>query len=175
MPSEDSDQPGHPPSLIRVFAVRMKKVWVLSYPLSAQQRLWSDEADGQADLSLRWAHMPLCRFCHEAAHLCYALMTLNTRHGMDTKSSAPAFNLFHLHINFHTIWYALAKFWSPVPSLGQGQTRTNTPEYITCAPHIVFYASICCVIVATEIFSNYMKTYANSFVHNLPRSSAGYV
>ena len=38
-PSEDSDQPGHPPSLIRVFAVRMKKVWVLSYPLSAQWRL----------------------------------------------------------------------------------------------------------------------------------------
>ena len=35
-PSEDSDQPGLPPSLIRVFAVRMKKAWVLSYPLSAQ-------------------------------------------------------------------------------------------------------------------------------------------
>ena len=52
-PSEDSDQPGHPPSLIRVFAVRMKKAWVLSYPLSAQRRLWSDWADAQADLSLR--------------------------------------------------------------------------------------------------------------------------
>ena len=39
-PSEDSDQPGHPPSLIRVFAVCMKKAWVLSYPLSAQRRLW---------------------------------------------------------------------------------------------------------------------------------------
>ena len=38
-PSEDSDQPGHPPSLIRVFAARMKKAWVLSYPLSAQRRL----------------------------------------------------------------------------------------------------------------------------------------
>ena len=24
-PSEDSDQPGHPPNLIRVFAVRLKK------------------------------------------------------------------------------------------------------------------------------------------------------
>ena len=36
-PSEDSDQPGHPPSLIRVFAVRMKKDWDLSYPLSAQR------------------------------------------------------------------------------------------------------------------------------------------
>ena len=35
-PSEDSDQPGHPPRLIRVFAVRMKKAW--------------------ADLSLGWAH-----------------------------------------------------------------------------------------------------------------------
>ena len=35
-PSEDSDQPGHPPSLIRVFAVRMKKPWVPRYPVSAQ-------------------------------------------------------------------------------------------------------------------------------------------
>ena len=30
--------------------------WVCVYPLSAQQRLWSDWADVQADLSLRWAH-----------------------------------------------------------------------------------------------------------------------
>ena len=54
--SEDSDQPGHPPSLIRVFAVPMKKAWIFSYPLSAQGRLWSDWANAQADLSLRWAH-----------------------------------------------------------------------------------------------------------------------
>ena len=39
-----------------VFAVRMKKPWALSYPLSAQRRLWSDWANAQADLSLRWAH-----------------------------------------------------------------------------------------------------------------------
>ena len=55
-PSEDSDQPGHLPTLIRVFAVRMKKAWVLSYPLSAQRRLRSDWADAQADLSLCWVH-----------------------------------------------------------------------------------------------------------------------
>ena len=54
--NKDSDQPGHPPSLIRVFSVCIKKHWVLSYPLSAQQRLWSDWADAQADLSLRWVH-----------------------------------------------------------------------------------------------------------------------
>ena len=27
-PSENSDQPGHPPSLIRVFAVNIKEAWV---------------------------------------------------------------------------------------------------------------------------------------------------
>ena len=53
-PSEDSVSLGIRP--VRVFAVRMKKAWVLSYPLSAQRRLWSDWADDQADLSLRWAH-----------------------------------------------------------------------------------------------------------------------
>ena len=58
-PSEDSDRPEHLPSLIRVFAVRMKKAWVLSYPLSVQQRLRSDRADAQADLSLRLVH---CHF-----------------------------------------------------------------------------------------------------------------
>ena len=61
-PSKDSDQPGHPPSLIRVFAVCMKKAWVLSYPLSAQRRRWSDWADAQADLRLRWAHSHIVGF-----------------------------------------------------------------------------------------------------------------
>ena len=61
-PSEDSDQPGHPTSLIRVFAVRMKKAWVLSYPLSAQRRLWSDWADAQADPSFCWAHSHIVCF-----------------------------------------------------------------------------------------------------------------
>ena len=55
-PSEDSDQPGHLPSLIRVFAVHMKKPWVLNYQSSAQRRLWSDWADAQADLSRHLAH-----------------------------------------------------------------------------------------------------------------------
>ena len=68
-PSEDSDQPVHPSSLIRVFAIRMKKVWVLSYPLKAQRRLWSDWAVAQVYLSLRWARKPFCRFCHALAQI----------------------------------------------------------------------------------------------------------
>ena len=66
VPSEGSDQPGHPPSLIRVFAVRMKKPWVLSYPLSAQRRLirqggcpgWSESSLGAYSF---------CWFCHVVA------------------------------------------------------------------------------------------------------------
>ena len=55
--SDDSDQPAHMRRLIRVFAVRLTRLWVLGYPLDALRRLWSDCADAQADLSLRWAHI----------------------------------------------------------------------------------------------------------------------
>ena len=46
--------------------------WVAKDPSffsCGQRRLWSDWADNQADLSLRWANMPLCLFCHEVAQL----------------------------------------------------------------------------------------------------------
>ena len=62
---------------LRCLHEEMKKAWFLSYPLSTQRtlirlwahsELWFDWADAQADLGLRWTHMPLCWFCHEAAH-----------------------------------------------------------------------------------------------------------
>ena len=55
MPSEDSDQPGHPPSLYRVFAVRSMGSLGPKLSSCGQRRLGSDWADAQADLSLRWA------------------------------------------------------------------------------------------------------------------------
>ena len=75
VPSKDSEQPGHSPSLIRVFTVHMKKAWVLSYSLSAQLRLWSDWADAQADLSLCWAHMSFCWFCYAVAQMVGHMVT----------------------------------------------------------------------------------------------------
>ena len=60
-PSEDSDQPGHSPSLIGVFVVRMKKLWVLSYPLSASEdsdqaeQVWILSCCGSCFLYLTWA------------------------------------------------------------------------------------------------------------------------
>ena len=80
-PSEDSDQPEHPPSLIRVVAVRMKIHWVLNYPLRAQQRLWSEWVDAQADLNLRWAHRSFCWFCHEVAQM----LSFNKKYGKPIK------------------------------------------------------------------------------------------
>ena len=89
-PSEDSGQLGHSPSLIRVFVVRMKKAWILSYPLSAQRRLWSDSANAQADLSLCWAHMPFCWFCpgwsesslgaHSFCRFCHVVAQIHEKH-----------------------------------------------------------------------------------------------
>ena len=59
-PSDDSDQPGHPPSLIRVFAVRMKKDWVLSYPTHNEDSVSSLGAQS------------FCWFLREAAQIWYS-------------------------------------------------------------------------------------------------------
>ena len=66
--SKDSDQPVHPPSMT-----------ILIYPSLGgpdtiegtcdQRRFWSDCADAQADLSLRWSHKSYCRFCRVLAHI----------------------------------------------------------------------------------------------------------
>ena len=63
---------------IRFFAVCLKKACVLSYPLSASNN-WSDWADAQADLSLRWAHTHFFGFV----------------------MSRPTFILTHLCLPFH--------------------------------------------------------------------------
>ena len=54
--SEDSGQPGHPPSLLRVFAMRSVDSYGPKLSSCGQLRLWSDWADAKADLRLRWAH-----------------------------------------------------------------------------------------------------------------------
>ena len=70
-PSKDWDQPGHPPSLIRVFVVHSMGSSAPKFSSCGQRRLWSDWADAQADQSLRWAHMPFCWFCRKSAQVQY--------------------------------------------------------------------------------------------------------
>ena len=78
VPSQDSDQPVHPPSLIRVFPVCIKKSWVLIYPLSAQQRL------------IRLSGS-FCWFCCAAAHIYFSKLSVHI-----TDSSAFSRNLVSL-------------------------------------------------------------------------------
>ena len=69
-----TDQPGHPPNLIRDLAVCSMDSWGSNVSSCRQQRLWSDCAGAQADLSLRWAHRSFCWVCHEAANICISLL-----------------------------------------------------------------------------------------------------
>ena len=86
VPSNDSEQPGHPPSLIGVFTVGMKKHWILSYPLSAQRRLirlggcpgWSESLLGAQSF---------CWFCHEMAQILVMLIITILNIGIDRPRS----------------------------------------------------------------------------------------
>ena len=55
----------------------MKKAWVLSYPLSAQRRVWSDWADAQTGPSLRWAHSHFVGFI--MSRLIYTFNTITLK------------------------------------------------------------------------------------------------
>ena len=98
-PSEDSDQPGHPPSLIRVFAIRIKKAWVFSYPLSAQRRLWSDWRMPRLILVFAWRTVTLlvlsCRgsrilfsaiLLHLVMFMCHYILSLFMNHSFNYNS-----------------------------------------------------------------------------------------
>ena len=57
------DQPGHPPSLISLRCPHEESLGP-QLPNERTVKTWSDWADAQADLCLRWTNMPFCWFCH---------------------------------------------------------------------------------------------------------------
>ena len=68
--SEDSDQPGHPPSLICVFAVRSVCSWGPKLYSCGQQRLWSDWVFAGrtchfVGFVMRWLKLFTWRLCRE--------------------------------------------------------------------------------------------------------------
>ena len=120
-PSEDSDQPGHPPSLIRVFAVRMKKAWVLTYLLRAQRRLWSEWADAQADLSLRWAHIHFVGFVMSRLILCQMIFQPTSSVNGSYRCSTYYFCLFKTYFKCFRIClpkYKLSRILRKAEGLG---------------------------------------------------------
>ena len=111
-PSEDSDKPGHPPSVTRVFAVCMEKPWVLSFPVRAQLRFRSDFADAQGDLSLRWAHKSNYCFYHGAARLCCSFKAYYLSHDMRSWHFSSSVNSVFKRICAAIQWSKMSDVWS---------------------------------------------------------------
>ena len=101
----------------------MKKACFLSFPLSAQRRLrsawassevWSDRADAQADLSLRWAHSHLSngfvmrRFM---LYLCFCPVWYHGPRDVDcdwTGSWPLSFHIFLISLTFEGLCYSFS-------------------------------------------------------------------
>ena len=66
--SEDSDQPARMRRLIWIFTGRIFDSHGCNLSSCGQQWRWSDCADAQAGLSLRWVHMSEGTFSHVAAY-----------------------------------------------------------------------------------------------------------
>ena len=145
-PSEDSDQPGHPPSLIRVFAVRMKIAWVFSYPLSARRRLIRP-GDAQVDLSLRWAHS---RFVAFVARRLFFIMQC---FGICYPASGPIFMSNSSHLSPLTLevvgepQMTLQKYLSILPCLPLPSGNLQTPF-----PFILW----CYLPISSSVFLSYL-------------------
>ena len=74
-PSEDSDQPAYSRSLFRIFTKCVLDIQWCKVSPCGQWRLWSDCADAQDDLCLRWMHMSEGTFSHVETHF-YSCITV---------------------------------------------------------------------------------------------------
>ena len=109
--SKDRNQPTRPRSLIRVFVIRMETLCILGYPKCAQWRFWSACANAQADLNLRWAHIPEVTFS-DVAQIIYFL-----RWKDDIRNASNVLNLVFVPGNndgfalifFLSVWLANRK------------------------------------------------------------------
>ena len=80
-----------------VFAVRMKKLWVLSYPLSAQRRLWSDRVDCWLVLSCRGSTVfGLFKNLAFASRLSHSMTKPTKRHLHPAKT--------HISLGIRLVW-----------------------------------------------------------------------
>ena len=114
-----------------VFAVRMKKAWVLSYPLSTKWRLWSDWSDAQADPSLRRAH----------SHFVSFIMRRLKRYVESRATEGPRLLRECLVITFKNVWDCFVKlhrwvrFIQSVPQAKMTTLALMVSELLTLLVH----------------------------------------
>ena len=112
--SKDSDQPVHPPSMARVLVYPSFNSPDAVKGTCDQRRLWSDSADAQSDLSLRWSHKSYCRFCRALAQFLYPIDIRTPDRTCSYKSVWPAVDVSEI-----TGWDAQCIPWSDVKLFGK--------------------------------------------------------
>ena len=128
-PSDDSDQTGHPPSLIRVFACAHWEAKDRSFFSYGQRRLRSDCADAQADLSLHWVHMPFCWFGMRwfiiCFHICTVFIAYNTQACRPTyifANSVDPDETAQFHLDLHYLQFCFG-FCADTPIFNSGRAK----------------------------------------------------
>ena len=94
-----------------VFAVGVKKYWVLSYPMSAQRSLWSDWEDAQADLSLLGAQVSLLVLsCCGSCYFSTMLLSLLS-HKLNTEYVSEFFFFFLVLFGTKRLIICVTQIW----------------------------------------------------------------
>ena len=124
--SEDSDQPGHQPSLIRVFAVLSKGSQGPKLSSRGQRKLWSDWADAQVDLSIRLAYVILLVLSCIGPWLCI----INCLWQSDTWMGLVSLRAGHGPDEWLSFWRVTSEqfwFWLDYPSFMHQSFVTTAP------------------------------------------------
>ena len=121
--SEDSDQPAHPHSLIRVFADRMCRLQPPGYPKRAKREPSPYWSDVQADLSLDWLHRSYCKFSRTLALIRdEAIRTVESRSADEIALSDMGFCSASMYSTFRIQHFRkwIARAWSDCADVQAG-------------------------------------------------------
>ena len=101
---EDSKQPAH---LIRVFFYRMKNVCILGF-VKCLCKLWSDRANAQSNLILRWPHVSEGTFSEFEAQIHLFKKDLNDKSSSEALSGNVECHFWHGYcVKLHKSWTSL--------------------------------------------------------------------
>ena len=97
---------------------------------------WSDWADAQAELSLRWVHMPFCWFCHEVAQS-YSTFSLGATCDFDWWIHRFGWT-YHIICRYSNFRYKWVKAWQNLLNVTCTQQRPSVQfVFKVCARHSV--------------------------------------
>ena len=145
---EDSDQPAHSRSLIRIFTRRILDSQGCQASSCGQRRFWSDCENAQADLSHRLAHMSNGTFSNDADNTVFSLqsaemvgLSIRNRDTVNMKERQRVNAVFH--VSFNGCWsiYNVCFLYCPFcDSLQISESRITYTRFFTpsCFSYWIF-------------------------------------